>query len=241
MTAANGLATMAAAMKNVRNYYRWVYSALAPLLGQRVLEIGPGYGVVADMMLTYGKKYFAIDSDTGVIEYLNKRFPQNSMDFFCGNIDDPHWQDQIKSRQVDTVFSMNVLEHLEDDAHHLRQLAKCVAGGRIVIMVPALRSLYGSLDRQAGHFRRYDKQDLVAVLNKASLTPSSIRYFNGVGVAAWWTASKFFKFRIDGKETDTSIRFNDKLVVPISRLIDPVLSPFFGQSLIAAVSIPIKP
>ena len=240
MVAAKGLATMAPSMKDVRHYYRWVYSALHPLLGERVLEIGPGYGALADMMLTNEKIYFAIDSDLAVIRHLNERFPQNGKNFFCGDIDDRHWQDVIKSQKVDTILSMNVLEHLEDDVTHLRQLAKCVVGGRIVIMVPAMRCLYGSLDREAGHFRRYDKRDLEVALNKASLVPTSIRYFNGVGVAAWWAASKLFKFRIDGKETQASIRFNDALIVPMSRLIDPLLSPFLGQSLIATVAIPVS-
>jgi len=240
MVAANGLATMATAMKDVRYYYQWVYSALHPLLGDRVLEIGPGYGALADIMLANKKTYFAIDSDLTVIRNLNERFPQNGKNFFCGNVDDQPWQDVIKSQKVDTILSMNVLEHVEDDVNHLRQLAKCVPGGRIIVMVPAMRCLYGSLDREAGHFRRYNKRDLKVALDKASLIPTSVRYFNGVGVAAWWAASKLFKFRIDGQETQASIRFNDALIVPMSRLVDPLLSPFFGQSLIASVSIPVS-
>ena len=50
----------------------------------------------------------------------------------------------------------NVLEHIEDDAAAVRRFRSVLPeGGRLVILVPALPALYGSIDEAIGHFRRY--------------------------------------------------------------------------------------
>jgi hypothetical protein len=46
----------------------------------------------------------------------------------------------------------------------LRQLPTVVAptaqpGGRVVLVIPALRALYGTIDRAIGHYRRYSRRE----------------------------------------------------------------------------------
>jgi 2-polyprenyl-3-methyl-5-hydroxy-6-metoxy-1,4-benzoquinol methylase len=56
------------------------------------------------------------------------------------------------------VLCINVLEHTEDDVAALRNAyALLPGGGRVIVFVPADRSLYGSLDRSVGHLRRYER------------------------------------------------------------------------------------
>src|SRR6185295_9470184 len=56
--------------------------------------------------------------------------------------------DGLPRGTFDTVVCSNVLEHVEDDAGALSALRGLLTpGGRIVLVVPALRPLYGSIDR----------------------------------------------------------------------------------------------
>src|SRR5256885_12311879 len=53
----------------------------------------------------------------------------------------------LAARRFDTVICLNVLEHVADDRGSLAAIARLLApGGRLVLLVPALPWLYGSLD-----------------------------------------------------------------------------------------------
>ena len=50
----------------------------------------------------------------------------------------------VERERFDTVVCANVLEHVEDDDAALRQIfALLEPGGRVVLVVPMLRALYG--------------------------------------------------------------------------------------------------
>jgi SAM-dependent methyltransferase len=133
--------------------------------------------------------------------------------------------------QADTVCMVNVLEHIEDDARCLREIAEALApGGHLLLFVPALPAIYGSLDQAFEHFRRYRKPELSAKIQAAGLNLVEIRYFNLVGVAAW-----FFSGRILRKRTVDrgSARFFDRWLVPPSAWLESRWEPPLGQSLLA--------
>ncbi len=53
-----------------------------------------------------------------------------------------------------TILYVNVLEHIEDDLTELQLVHETlVLGGKALIFVPAMPSLYGNFDRKIGHFR----------------------------------------------------------------------------------------
>ena len=69
--------------------------------------------------------------------------------------------EEIKDCSCDYIYSLNVLEHIEDDVMALRQwYQKLKPGGRILVYVPAFQLLYSSMDRKVGHFRRYTRRAL---------------------------------------------------------------------------------
>jgi SAM-dependent methyltransferase len=58
------------------------------------------------------------------------------------------------------------LEHIEDDKKALSEWKKYLKdGGKLILTVPAHIRLFGDLDRNAGHFRRYEKPQLISLLN----------------------------------------------------------------------------
>ena len=61
----------------------------------------------------------------------------------------------------DLIVYVNVLEHVQDDEQEIKKAAGLLApGGRLAIAVPALQSIYGTVDMRSGHYRRYDSASL---------------------------------------------------------------------------------
>src|SRR5919106_162271 len=100
--------------------------------------------------------------------------------------------------------------------------------GRAVVLVPALPALFGSLDEELGHQRRYTREGLTSKMQKAGLRVQQLFYFNLVGTFGWWLNARVRKVpRIPVGQ----LRYFDKLV-PILRTEDLMPLPF-GQSLVA--------
>jgi 2-polyprenyl-3-methyl-5-hydroxy-6-metoxy-1,4-benzoquinol methylase len=75
------------------------------------------------------------------------------------------WQEEF-----DILMSFEVLEHIEFDTAALKKWTGWVKpGGYFVLSVPALKSMWGPSDVWAGHFRRYEKSELIALLAQADL------------------------------------------------------------------------
>src|SRR5213594_4681562 len=74
----------------------------------------------------------------------------------------------LAAERLDTVVGLNVLEHIEDDRASLRVMHDLLQpGGRLVLLVPSLPALYGTLDEALGHFRRYRPRELAAKFSAA--------------------------------------------------------------------------
>jgi hypothetical protein len=97
-----------------------------------------------------------------------------------------------------------------------------------VLLVPALRFLYGTLDRALGHYRRYTGRELETKLQAAGLRPTHIEYFNLAGMPGWWFAGRVFRRTVIPAGP---LRLYDMLV-PLFRL-ERLLPWRLGQSLIA--------
>ena len=129
----------------------------------------------------------------------------------------------------DSVICLNVLEHIEDDVGALRRLHDLLAPrGRIVLIVPALQSLYGEIDRAIGHYRRYERDDLAAKLRAAGFRVEHHSAFNMIGALGWFVNARLLKRRsVPGVQA----RIND-LLVPLLRL-EGYLQPPVGLSWLA--------
>ena len=66
---------------------------------------------------------------------------------------------EIKDDSFDLIYSLNVLEHIEDDLTVMKKLTtKLKDKGIIKILVPAKMELYSQMDKNVGHYRRYEKK-----------------------------------------------------------------------------------
>src|SRR5207247_80683 len=103
----------------------------------------------------------------------------------------------LGAERLDTVVCLNVLEHIEDDRASLRAMHDLLQpGGRLVLLVPSLRALYGTLDEALGHFRRYVPAELSEKVRAAGFRLRHIEYFNLAGVPGWWVAGRVLHRRL---------------------------------------------
>ncbi|MFM2077976.1 MAG: hypothetical protein RJA49_1866, partial [Actinomycetota bacterium] len=137
----------------------------------------------------------------------------------------------------DSVVYVSVLEHIRDDVDELRTALELLRpGGTLALFVPAMPSLYGSLDFKSGHFRRYDRDLLQQVLTDAGFAPERISYMDLAGVLPY-----FLMYRLlDVQTLDAgSSRVYDSLIVPVSRFMESrVGAPAVGKNLVAVARRP---
>lgn len=73
----------------------------------------------------------------------------------------------------------DVLEHVEDDGRAIRECARVLKpGGILIVTVPALPFLCSEHDRALGHFRRYSPRGLTQLLRGSGFGVERITYFN---------------------------------------------------------------
>lgn len=219
-----------AALDHAANYYRWIIAHFEPALGPTVLEVGAGVGHFSDCLLRTGRvrRLFCVEPAENLIPALRARFAGRSeVEVIPGYLED------LGERRLDAdaVACVNVLEHVGDDMALLRAMRRQLAsGGRLLLFVPALPGLMGTLDEAFGHRRRYTRETLGAALRGAGFTIRRLRYFNLPGVVTWALAGKVLR-----RPTmfPRDVRLYDRLVVPWWRRVEDRLSPPIGQSLLA--------
>jgi len=108
-------------------------------------------------------------------------------------------------------------------------------GGAIVLIVPAFSFAMSPLDVATGHFRRYTKRTLSDALHEAGLNIDQMRYVNALGLVAYYLATSVF--RLVPKEGPL-VRAYDRLILPVTRAIERVVRPPWGQSVFSVARVP---
>src|SRR5882672_10098904 len=192
-------------------YNRWMFDRLRPWVGRRVLEIGAGIGNMS-AFLDDRERLVLTDTEPYYLGRLRDRFAGRSH--------------VSVAERLDTVVCLNVLEHIEDDRASLRAMHDLLRpGGRLVLLVPSLRALYGTLDEALGHFRRYVPDELSEKLPAAGFRLRHLEYFNLAGVPGWWVAGRLLRRRLI---PTGALRWYEALV-PLFRL-ERLLPWRIGQS-----------
>jgi glycosyltransferase involved in cell wall biosynthesis len=215
-------------LSRAERYNRWMFAQLAPHIGQRVLEIGSGLGNLTRHLLgrdlvvatDINPRYLRMLANTFERHTRLRAQPLDLADF------DPA---TLAEHRLDTIVCLNVLEHVEDDRTALARLAAAlVPGGRLVLLVPAHHWLFGGIDRAIGHYRRYERAELVERLGEAGFHVERTWFFNRLGVLGWYLNSVLLRrTRVPGLQ----LRLQN-LLVPLLRAESRLALPF-GLSVIA--------
>ena len=211
----------------------WLYSRVAPYIGRRVLEVGCGLGNLLRHLLDRDL-VIGIDISASSVETTGKEFGTypHVKTFVQDIIDDSAVT--FRDYDIDTVVSLNVLEHIKDDLKALSHMYQIlIPSGTLVLIVPAHKWLYGTMDSSIGHFRRYDKKLLAEMLSTVGFSVQSQYYLNFFGALGWFLNGRILKHQVPPR--GQLKLFN--VIVPFLESVERLHSPPIGISL---VSISIK-
>jgi SAM-dependent methyltransferase len=217
------------ALAEANNYYQSVISRFAPFIGKRVIEIGAGIGTFSRSILTRTtvSELVMVEPGDNLFPLLQERFAGEPR----VRIIHGYFQDLNPSASADSTVLVNVLEHVAEDRALLNDIHAVLApGGILLLLVPALSLLYGTLDVAFGHYRCYSKPSLAGKLREAGFQILLLSYFNLPGILGW-----FFTGRVLRRKTlkPRHVRLYDRWVVPWLSRLEGRWAPPLGQSLMA--------
>lgn len=138
------------------------------------IELGCGEAKLSKILCSRGLSGIGIDFSKRAIEKASKymksymksgKYSLIMQDFMKNNLD----------KKADLVFSMFVMEHVENDFEFLIKLKKLVnKNGFVMVGVPSRKDKWGIEDEIAGHLRRYDRKDLLTLFDSVGMNCDKI-------------------------------------------------------------------
>ena len=209
-------------MENAVNYNRFLTRCIVKKISSPgpVLDFGAGIGTFSSRLRDHGWNVHCLEPNERLADELE------SLGFQVYRA-----IEQIEDHTYSAVYSLNVLEHIEDDLDACAKvISKLQLMGKVLFYVPAFPILYTAMDANVGHVRRYRLKQLTDMLKDVGCVIESARYIDSLG----FFATLIFKWLGDGSGTinPKMLRAYDRAVFPISRLIDMLGAQWlFGKNI----------
>jgi SAM-dependent methyltransferase len=212
------------------NWKTYFGRCLRPFIQGEVLEVGAGLGGTSRFLCHPGASHWTLlEPDRRLIERLQNNLAAEPLpvpaEVVTGTL-----AELPPDRQFDTLLYIDVIEHIDDDAAEVaRAVSRVRPGGRVIALSPAHQWLYSPFDKAIGHFRRYTRRSIAALTPPTAVLERCF-YLDAVGLLASLGNRMLLK---SAMPTAAQIATWDRLMVPLSRWVDPVLGRRLGKSVVA--------
>ncbi len=212
--------------KYLHNYNNYIVQLFIEygLDSKKVLDFGAGIGSLSKIYYKETKnKPFCLEIDKLQRKILEDQGFQTIESL-----------NEIESKGIDFIYSSNVLEHIEDDVEIISHFYKYLPlNGKLCLYLPAFMSLWSDMDDKVGHFRRYEKIELIEKVSNAGFKIIECNYCDTLGFFASKLMKKMGYKNNVGIGSPKSLIVYDKIVFPISRILDKIgFKKIFGKNLI---------
>jgi SAM-dependent methyltransferase len=212
-------------MRQAANYHNFLIGLVSREAGdcRQLVDFGAGLGTYAESLAELGYSVTCIEKDASLLQALQTGGLEANADI-----------SELKAAPK-FIYSLNVLEHIQDDKAVIQAMADRLApGGRLLIYVPAFPILFTSMDRKVGHHRRYRMRQLASLISQAGLTITKSSYIDSLG----FFATLLYKL-IGNKRGDINpqgLKYYDKFALPISLALDRLTGKLFGKNLLVVAT-----
>lgn len=183
-------------MQGAGKYNFWLFNRIRPYVGDKVMEVGSGVGNITKFLLDRDL-IIATDCSEGYLEELKIQFGDYE------NVKIAHFdlEEEIDvekfNEEIDTVVCLNVLEHINNDRKALENIFRILShGGNLILLVPALSILEGSIDTQLDHYRRYEREEIIKKLEDTGFRVKTYKYLNLLGAIGWFVNTKILNKKL---------------------------------------------
>lgn len=216
------------------HFNQWMYQTIRPYLKGNILEIGSGIGNISTYLVSDGLAVTLSDYNPAYCRLLKEKFIacENVNSVLSINLQHPDFAAAYAALKetYDTVFLLNVIEHLKDDAaavincHYLLK-----KGGHLILLAPAYQYLYSRFDRELGHYRRYTAQSLRQLYASDLFGIIHSQYFNFTGMIGWFVFGRLLGKKMIGSQ---EMRLYNRLLF-LFKIADSLVLKKTGLSVIA--------
>jgi 2-polyprenyl-3-methyl-5-hydroxy-6-metoxy-1,4-benzoquinol methylase len=215
---------------HAKNWKQYWGNKVMPYIGGHVLEVGAGIGTNTKYLLERNKQveqWFCVEPDQQLAAQIEPSLSSKYKSKVY--IEKSYLKDFKTTQKFDSILYIDVIEHLEDDKKEIEYAKSLLSDhGHLIILVPAHNYLYSDFDKAIGHYRRYNKKMLKAVVGQ-DLHQEKLMYLDSVGMAASTVNKLFLK---QSYPTLKQIKFWDNYIVSTSMLSDKLLFNSLGKTLI---------
>ena len=187
------------------------------IVNEKIVDFGAGYGLFTNKLITLGYDVASIEINEKAIKILKNNNIENYKNIAEVN------------KKIDSIISLNVLEHIDDDLSTLKSLNKALKkGGKLYLYLPASKLVWTKLDELVNHKRRYSKKSLSNALENSQFEIKEMHYVDFIGWAVLLT-SKILKLDLDfNKER---IIFYDRFIFRFFKFLDSIFKYFIGKNI----------
>lgn len=218
-------------MRAAYKYNRFLRELIRDHAGtaQTALDFGAGIGTFSDSVELPPQQIHCVEPDVASQAHLSAKEFRAHSDI-----------KEVEDCSIDYVFSLNVLEHIDDDAATMNEIYRVIKpGGRLLIYVPAFMALYTSMDSHVGHHRRYRLSGLTKLVSNAGFEIEKSAYFDALGFFAT-LVFKLFDKPEPAPLNPRMIGLYDRYVFPASRLLSVPCSKILGKNVYMVARRPIS-
>ncbi|MGF1573525.1 MAG: glycosyltransferase [Sumerlaeia bacterium] len=221
------------AVRKAKRLNQWMYEQFAEHLGDEVLEAGAGIGNLTEYVLDK-KRLVCLDFEDFYVERLRDSYGHlRNTRFERADLTKPEdLENAAKEGLFDSVFCLNVAEHIEHDTCVFQNFYNVLKpGGTCIILVPHDPSLYSKVDEILGHFRRYTKNELRRKLKKTGFQVEKVFGFNRLGGLGWHLSKKMGKTTLSANQMAL---FEGLMILRIPRILEKF--PFHSHNSVIAIA-----
>lgn len=228
MNQVNYIGTELELFAEAQNWKNYIGLVLRNYIHGDVLEVGAGIGGTTRVLYRFATgNWICLEPDPKLFPILQQSLNSDSLpNCSADNYTIDYLQDQ---ELFDAILYINVLEHIPQDREQVISASQHLkSGGHLLIIAAAHQWLLSPFDIAVGHCRRYNKQMLKALL-PADMKLTKIIYLDCIGLLASLANKLVLK---QSKPTLKQIKSWDRLMIPISKKIDPIINYSVGKSIL---------